>query len=159
MLCAEYTSPSEKALAFVNALGYQSEVHRLQYLNLKQIIGEERAAEWLFRGYYASNYYYQINTAPVGLFQMVFNKCLENDEKEHRAAIAMEHVFSIGFVLQKAFRNQTASIFFKLVGVEGDLKNAMRFDLTWALNSRGPLVGAFKELYRDLTVPKQVSGL
>lgn len=151
MLCAEYNEPHEKALALVNALGYQSETHRLQYSNLKQIIGERAATEWLFRGYYASNYYYQASTAPLGLFQMIFSQCLENDEKEHRAAIAMEQVFSIGFVLQKAFRNQTASIFFKLIGVEGDLKNAMRFDLLWALDSRRPLIGAFREIFEDLS--------
>lgn len=141
ILGTAYQHPDERGLVMLNALGYQDAESIEAYRKLEKICGSDAAALWVFRGYFASNYYYEAALPPPGLFQTVYRKCAAEEEKIDKAIGLMEALFSFGFVLNKGFRNVTATVFFKTIGIKGNLKNAFQFDLfevlahdAWASN-------------------------
>ncbi|MBY0452462.1 MAG: hypothetical protein K2P92_05450, partial [Bdellovibrionaceae bacterium] len=151
ILCATYHDPCERSLVFLNALGYQDAESLEAYRALERMCGLEVAALWLFRGYFASNYFYEAFLPPPGLFQTVYNKCVFEGEKLDKAVGHMEIVFSIGFSLNKGFRNGTASGFFKMIGLKGNLKNAFQFDLFEILNSQAWATGCYLDVLKEMS--------
>jgi hypothetical protein len=157
LLCASYESLVERQLSYVNALGWQDPDSLASFHMLKKVVGKSAAALWIFRGYFASNYFYQAQQPPVGLFKAIYDKCLNEDEKIAKAIFLMEGAFAAGFFLHIGFRSGTSSVFFKMIGIEGDLKSAFGFDIYEALHSDQWPSKTFMNLFEMFSEDRQHS--
>lgn len=147
LVSVAYDDPDQRALSFINSLGNIQDENRTYFNQLVRLIGYESAALWLFRGYFVGNYFYQGSVIPPGFFNSLLSKIAEEESYDPRAYLLIEHVLNIGFSVKKAFRYQTASVFFKLIGIEGDLKNAMSFDLYSALGNTSDATKVFRHFF------------
>ncbi len=144
LACIPYSNTAERSLAYMNSLGYINAEDELSFKQFQKLFGFETAVDWLFRGYFASNYFYEAVALPPGVAKTFRNKELAQDP---RYAALTEAVMNIGFRVNKPFRQHTAQTFFKLVGVEGGLKNAMTFDIYKTLQDGSYVMKAAKEIF------------
>jgi len=81
LTCLPYTNPDERSLAYINSLGNIYPEDELSFNQFQSIFGYDTAVEWLFRGYFASNYFYQAVAVPPGLAKTFRNKELAQDPR------------------------------------------------------------------------------
>lgn len=157
ILCTQYSKPEEKSLVFMNALGRVRYEGVEAFKALAQADSFESAALWIFRGYFASMFFYQLGQPVPGMFQTVLRQCMPKENWHIKHLSLMEIVFNAGFELNFGFRNASAAVFFKTIGVEGDLKNAFSFNIYETLEINRWPTNFFKGLLHEFAIDKSLN--